>query len=103
MCAPGKLPRKTFSETPHAYLLYNDGEADHSFYRCNIGNQPGDSSWSGGHRILAGQLSLRMEFAVDRSAIGDPDCGSIDPKRVSLASQEYSSQDCLKENSYLFS
>jgi hypothetical protein len=41
-----------------------------------------------------------MEFAVDSPAIGDPDCSSIDPKRVSLASEEYSSQDCLKENSY---
>jgi len=44
-----------------------------------------------------------MEFAVDSSAIGDPDRSAIDRKNVSPASQEYSSQDCLKENSYLFS
>jgi hypothetical protein len=48
-------------------------------------------------------LSLGMEFAVDRSAINDPDCNPTDPKTVSMASQEDSSQDCPKENSYSFS
>src|SRR2546427_12276228 len=64
---------------------------------------PGDSSCRSFRRILSSQLSLGMEFAVDRSAINDPDCNPTDPKTVSMASQEDSSQDCPKENSYSIS
>jgi hypothetical protein len=63
---------------------------------------PGGSSCSGSRWILSSQLSLGTEFGVDSSAIDDPDCSSTDPNKVSMASQEDSSQDCPKENSYLF-
>jgi hypothetical protein len=68
----------------------------------------GDSSCSGSRPILSSQLSLGMEYAVTSTCIGDPDCRASDLKRandlkkVSLASQENSSQDCPKANSYLF-
>ena len=99
MCAPGKLPRKAFSETPDAYLYKQRGKGPSFVCRWRTGNLQGDSSRSGGHRILSSQLSLRMEFAVKSSSIGDPDCSANDLKRVSLASQENSSQDCPKVNS----
>lgn len=60
--------------------------------RARAASVPGDGSWSGSHRILSGQLSLGMEFEVNSSGSGDPDCNATDLKKVSLAYQENSSQ-----------
>src|SRR5256885_12993037 len=58
---------------------------------------PGDSSCRSFRRILSSQLSLGMEFAVDRSAINDPDCNPTDPKTVSMASQRSEERRVGKE------